>query len=376
MSGAAAPIVPVLKRRLRSLTYLAAVTGIAVLLAGVAVWQRTSSGESDFNTVHMFPALANALKDVATIQIETKQAAFNVSRTASGDWKLPDKDNYPADFSAVRKTILGLSELDLVERRTGRADSQEKLGLGLPKKGGSGTLVTLKDAKGEVLASLIAGASVEGASSGGRQAIYVRRVNQDQTFVARGNFSVPTEQTQWLDKAFIDLASDRIQSAAIKPFKGHAFGVTRAKPQDPNFRVVEAIPPGRMLRTENEANGVGNALIGLSFDDVEPQTKFDFANAAHAAFMSFDGLVLNLSLIEKDRDLWMTIGAVANPQPPAPGADPKLKPDVAKEAKEINGVVAGWAYKIPRYKGVLLSSPLEDLLKPVGSPADAPDKGK
>ena len=378
MSGAAAPIVPVLKRRLKSLTYLAAATGVAVLLAAIAVWQRASTGEPDFKPVRMFPALANALKDVATIQIETKQAAFNVSRTASGDWKLPDKANYPADFSAVRKTILGLSELDLVEQRTGRADWQEKLGLGLPKKGGSGTLVTLKDAKGEVLASLIAGASVEGASAGGRQAIYVRRVNQDQTFVARGNFSVPTEQSQWLDKAFIDLARDRIQTAAVKPFKGRAFSVTRGKPQDPNFRVVDPIPPGRMLRTENEANGVGNALIGLSFDDVEPQTKFDFANAARATFVSFDGLTLNVSLIEKDRDLWMTVSAAANPQPvapPTPG-ESKLKPDVAKEAKEINGVVVGWVYKIPRYKGVLLSSPLDDLLKPIGSPADAPDNGK
>lgn len=381
MSAPATPIVPVLKRRLKSLTYLGGATAVAVLLAGVAVWQRASTGEPEFKTQRMFPQLESALKNVATIQIETKKAAFNVSRTASGEWKLPDKANYPADFNAVRKTILGLSELDLVEPRTSRPDWQEKLGLGLPKTGGSGTLVTLKDGKGEVLASLIAGASVEGASAAGRQAIYVRRPNQDQTFVARGNFSVPGEEAQWLDKAFIDLARDRIQSASIKPIKGRGYSVTRAKPQDPNFRVVDAIPAGRVLRTENEANGVGNALIGLSFDDVEPQTKFDFSNnAAHADFVSFDGLTLSLSLIEKDRDLWMTVHAVAAPEPAVPPAgassDTKLKPDVAKEAKEINDVVAGWAYKIPRYKGVLLSSPLDDLLKPVGTPADAPVKPK
>ena len=45
-----------------------------------------------------------------------------------------------------------------------------------------------------------------------------------------------------------------------------------------------------------------------------------------------------------------------------------LKPDVAKEAKDINDTVAGWAYKVPRYKGVLLSTPMEDLLRPVGTP--------
>ena len=369
-----APLVPVLKRRVTSLTYLGAATAVAVLLAAVAVWQRSSTGEPEFNPERMFPALEAGMNDVATIKVETKAVSFNVVRGANNAWNLPDKANYPADGATLLKAIFGIAELDLVERRTARPDWHERLGLGLPKTGGSGTLVTLKDAKGEVLASLIAGSTVEGAAAGGRQAIYVRRANQDQTFVARGNFSVPAEQSQWLNKTFIDLPRDRVRTAAIKPFKGRAYSVTRATPQDENFRVVEAIPAGRVLRTENEANGVGNALLGLSFDDVAPQSNFDFTpTAARAAFVSFDGLTLSFSLIEKDRDIWMTANAVGSPQPappPVPGsAAPKLKPDVVKEAKEINEVVAGWAYKIPRYKGVLMSSPLDDLLKPIGTPA-------
>jgi hypothetical protein len=107
-------------------------------------------------------------------------------------------------------------------------------------------------------------------------------------------------------------------------------------------------------------------------------SKVDFAGAAHADFASFDGLTLNLALVEKDRDFWMTINAVANEPaaPPAPGLKDasKLKPDIAKEVKEINGVVSGWAYKIPRYKGTLLTAPMEDLLKPVGEPPATPNQ--
>jgi hypothetical protein len=374
---AAAPLVPVLKRRLQSLTYLAGATAFAVVLAIVAVWQRASTGEPDFKPVRMFPALAAGVENVVTIQVETKGAAFNVARLASGDWVLPDKSGYAADFNTVRKAIVGLAELNLVEPKSTRADWQEKLGLGLPKSGGSGTLVTHKDKKGEVLASMIAGAAVEGASAGGRQAIYVRRPNQDQSFVARGAFAVPTDQAQWLSKAFIDLARDRVKSASLKPFKGKPYTVVRAKPADQDFHIVEAIPAGRVLRTEAEPNGIGNALLGISFDDVAPVAKIDFAGAARADFVSFDGLTLNLALVEKDRDFWVTVNAVADPQaappPPAPGAAaPKLKPDVEKEAKEINAVVAGWAYKIPRYKGTLLTAPMDDLLKPVGDPPPGP----
>jgi hypothetical protein len=223
-----------------------------------------------------------------------------------------------------------------------------------------------------VLASVIIGENVEGASAGGQQAVYVRRPSDPQTYVARGNVSPPTGQAHWLDKAFIDLARDRVKTVAMKPFKGRAYTVTRDKPQDENFRIVESIPAGRVLRTENEPNGIGNALLGLSFDDVKPQQGLNLANAAGVAFVTFDGLTLNLSLIEAENEFWMTVAAVANPsvqpQPPSPGASAALKPDVAKEAKEINALVAGWAYKIPRYKGTLLTAPLEDLLKPVGSP--------
>jgi Domain of unknown function (DUF4340) len=368
-----APIVPVLKRRIKSLTYLAAVTGGAFLLAVIAVWQRASTGEPEFKPERLFPALETGMENVASIHVETKAAAFNLIRSAKGEWHLPDKAKYPADGATVMKAVRGIAKLDLVERRSARPDWHERLGLGLPKNSGSGTLVTLKDAKGEVLASLIAGNNVESASSGGLQALYVRRTGQDQTFVARGNFSVPAEQTQWLNKAFIDLARDRVKLAKIKPLKGRPYSVSRATPRDEIFKVVEAIPAGRVLRSESEANGVGNALLGMSFDDVTPRASIDFAGASQATFVTFDGLTLVLNLVEKERDFWLSVDASHVPQPEPPKtsgiADPALKPDVSKEAQEINKVVAGWAYKIPRYKGALIAAPLDDLLKPIGTPA-------
>lgn len=371
-AAAKAPLVPVLRRRVRSLAILAGVTTIAVIFAVIALWQRSATGESDFATVRMFPSLKAQMGDVTAIQVETKAASFNVTRNAEGRWIVPDKANYPADSNTVLKTILGLSELNLVEQRTSRADWHEKLGVGLPKSGGAGTLVTMKNAKGEVLASVIVGSAVEGASATGQQAVYVRHADQPLTYVARGNFAPPTAESQWLDKAFIDLARTRIKTASVQPFKARPYSVTREKPSDENFRIVEAIPPGRVLRTENEPNAIGNALIGISFDDVKPQTGMDFtANAASATFTTFDGLTLSLSLIEQDRDFWLTIKAVNDPSvsPPAAEKAGGLKPDVAKEAKDINDTVAGWAYKVPRYKGVLLSTPMEDLLRPVGTPA-------
>lgn len=366
-----APLVPVLKRRVTNLMRLAAVTAIAVVLAGVAVWQRSATGQPDFAPVVMFPSLKANADNVTQVQIETKSASFNVTRSAQGGWTLPDKAGFAADFDAVRKTIIGLADLRLVEQRSERADWHEKLGLVLPKSGGTGTLVTLKDAKGEMLASVLLGGAVEGAAAGGKQASYVRRPNEPQAYVARGNFAPATTLTAWLDKSFIELARDRVKAVAMKPFKGRPYTVARDKPGDENFRIVEAIPAGRILRTPGEPNGVGNALLGISFDDVKPLSAADYANAARAVFSTFDGLTLNLGFIEKDGDYWMSVNAVADPAAAAPAEKPdpkKLKPDIAKEAKELNERLANWSFKLPRYKGSLLTVPLDDLLKPVGSP--------
>ena len=208
-------VIPVLKRRIRALTILAGATAIAVVLASIAQWQRGATSDPVFQQARMFPSLAAKVDDVASIQIETKSSVFNVTRRADGQWILPDKAGYGADFNTVRKTILGLAELDLIEPRTARADWQEKLGLGLPKSGGSGSLVTLKDKKGDIAASLVSGAAVEGASAAGKQAIYVRRPGDAQTYVARGSYSLDTAQEQWLDKSFIDFARDRIKTVEI-----------------------------------------------------------------------------------------------------------------------------------------------------------------
>lgn len=373
-------ITPVLKRRLTALTYLGVATAIAVVLALAAIWLRASSVEPAFRHRLLFPNLAAKANDVATIVVESKAAAFSATRDADGRWVLPGKSGYPADVNLVRKTVIGLSEIEAIDQRTARPDWHERLGLGLPKSGGSGVVVTLKDSHGTVLASLVSGQTVEGAAAAGNTALYVRRPDENQTYVGLGSYTAQPDQSQWLDKTFLDLTRERIQTVAVKPLKGPPYSVTRAKPDDRNFVVGEPLPRGRVLRTEAEPDGVGNALIGATFDDVARADTLDFSNAAHATYQTFDGLTLNVSAIEKDRDFWITINAVANPQaptptPPVPGTPApaaSLRPDVAKEATEINRMTAGWAYKVPRYKGVLIAAALEDLLKPIGGPPPGP----
>lgn len=359
------PLIPVLERRIRALGWLGLATATAVVFAILAQWQRASLGDADFEPVRMFPALEGSLDSVASIGIETKAGTFTIQRDEQGRWIVPEKGGYRADFNEVRRSVLGLAGLELVEQRTAREDWHERLGLAQPKTGGAGTRVTLKDAKGDIIADLIAGTPVEGASAGSRQAIYVRRPDDAQTFVARGTFEAVTDVTRWLDKTFLDFARDRIRTVSMKPFTGPSYTVTRATPQTADFSVVERLPAGRSLRSAGEPNGIGNALVGVTFTDVLPQGAIDFSKAARASFQTFDGLALNIVVAQREQDFWIAFDAIqiAPSMPASQGKDQGLKPDIAAEVAELNAMGKGRAFKVARFKGTLLTTPLEALLQ-------------
>ena len=102
---AKSPLIPVLERRVRALTWLAGATAFAILCAAVAQWQRGASGSADFTPVRMFPGLEEKADSVASIEIEAPNAAFNVVKRSDGKWIVPDKGNYRADFFADNHRI-------------------------------------------------------------------------------------------------------------------------------------------------------------------------------------------------------------------------------------------------------------------------------
>lgn len=370
-SSAAAP--RALVRRMRALRILAGVTALTVVGAGVARWMDVESTGQIFKPERMFPGLAEKLGDVTALTIESKGKMFTVTRTQDGKWVLPGKGNFPANRDLVQSTLIALSEADLIDQRTARKDWLGRLDLGLPKDGGLGSVITIVGANGTKLGEIVAGKGVEGFNQGDKTAAYVRRVGEDQTYVALGKLQLKASESEWLDKRFLDYDRARVSYAAIKPPKGPGYSVTRAKASDENFTLETALPRGRTLRSEREPNGVGQALLNFSIEDVAPVKDIDFSAASFAAFRTFNGVTLSFAIARKGDDYWVSVNATgADQAPPPPKPGEVLPPLASVEAKAINDRAAGWAFKIPKFKGVLMTAPLEDLLAPVGGPPPGP----
>lgn len=343
---------------------LAIMGAIALVVVVWAVWSVVhQAAETAPRTVRerFFPDLVSQAKQISHIRIQSKNGVTDVVFKPERGWVVASHDDYPASFDAIKQTVIGLASLTTIEEKTARPDWFRYVDLSAPDKGGTGSEITISDDKGHVLAALIAGKTVDIGDASGATGLFVRRPDEDQSWLARSVFEPKNSPSDWLDKQVMSIDRSRIAEADVDPLSGPSFVVRRLKPTDADFQLVDA-PKGREVSYAGAPDGVGAALVDFSFDDVKPAKSFDFSDAAHSARIitkTFDGLSVAINVIQQDKVYWTTVSAE--------GANA----DAQKEARAINAHASGWAYKLPDYKGVQFTATLESMLKPKGNAAQA-----
>lgn len=334
----------------RQLTLLAGATAVALALAAAAVFQQSSSTAPQFQEHPFFAGLSDRLPQLGEIAITTKAGAFHV-RLQQGKWVIAERNNFPADPGQVRSTALGLADLTLLEPKTGRADWLSFVGLIAPDKGGDAIAVKISDNNGKSLGELLAGHTQGAADALGRNTLYVRHPDENQSWLARGSLTLKSNVTDWLDRNVLNIARDRIKGATVTPDKGPAYELARDNKDQPDFKLLN-MPTGRALSFEGSPDGVAGAIASFTFDDVAKPDQFDFSKAPQSVEHTFDGLDLTVKIAAKGTEHWATVTAAGT--------------NAAAQAKaaKINASLGGWAFKLPDDKVTQFISDRETLLKP------------
>jgi hypothetical protein len=379
----------------------AAAVGAAAL---VAYRQRGGEAPADAPAnAPMFEGLTARLPQVTAISIKHADQDFTVAKTDKG-WGLADRGGYPVKAEEVRKTLVGLDQLRRAQAMTSKPELYSKLGVqepeGKPVEGGGAapTLVTLKDAQGQAIASAIVG---QQKWSGNQRGVYIRKAGEAQSWLAAGELDVPEAPVRWLDAQILQIPRDRIKGVTItQPGTSETLAISRATAQEQSFTVHD-VPRGKELKSATEANPIADALSSLSIEDVEAASKLDLSGqgvkaGSYAEFRTFDGLVIACQLAEKDGKTWARF--TANYEGPAPDAKPdaakpdaskpdaakpeekpaeskpgeKKPEDVQKEIADLNAKLGAWAFAIPQYKSQVLQKTMADLLKSDQAPAPPP----
>src|SRR5579884_1044220 len=332
----------------RGFLILVAVTAAVLLIAvfsaatGDRGVSRAGPGEK------ALPALGPKLADLAWFRLTRGQTHADFAQVGAS-WLVVEKGNYPAAAAKVRQTLLSLADLTLVEPKTRRPELYPRLGVEDPDDGKS-TLVIVQDTSGAKVAELIVGKGRQDRLGSGNDGVYVRRPGGAQSWLARGSLDLSGDVTSWLDRRILDIPSVRIASVSLTGEDGAGLVLTRAAP-DGEFGVQNP-PLDVKFKPAAALAEPAAALEALDLDDVRPASELPppDSGVATASLKTFEGLVVNLKLVQRNKASWVAIQAV--------GSGP-----TEAEAAKINAKVAPWMFAVPEFKAKLLRTKLADVIE-------------
>jgi hypothetical protein len=333
----------------RSLILLASATAalvaiaIVVLASGDRGVSRAAPGQS------AFPALAARLGDVASVTVSRDGTTMTLIRDGD-NWLVAEKGNYPANAAKISQIVRAVADLILVEPKTQNPDLYPRLEVEDPGNGKS-TLVAVKDKSGGDLAQAIVGKRRYDRLGAGNDGVYLRKPGEAQSWLARGTLDPSGDAANWLDRQIIDISEKKIAKVTLTQADGSKLVISRSAPEA-KFAVEDA-PADAKFKSETATSGPATALETLDLEDVKPAGELPVPdkNVVTASFTTFDGLTVDLRLMERDKADWIAISAA--------GSGP-----AEANAKKIEDRVSHWTYAIPAYKANLLKTKLADLIEP------------
>ena len=289
----------------------------------------------------VLPGLEQAVASVTELQLHRLEQHATLL-AADGAWRVKERD-WPADAGRVRRLLLDLGALNVVEEKTRLPANYPALGVedvSTPKA--SGTQVDIR-APGRSW-SLIVG-KPSGAKSG-----YVRVVNTPQSLLAAPALSVDADPKSWLERTLIDVPLERVREIEVRLADAPAYSALRAKKEDAHFSVTP-LPKGRELNGPGAADSLGAALSGVILDDLAPAAAAPAT--AHTLVRTFDGLEVTVSGRKDGARALIALSAHA------------AEPTAAAEADKLNARFKDREFAIADYKYGALFPPLTELLKPL-----------
>lgn len=357
----------------RNLVLLAVAAFVLLLAAIYAVAMREAAIRPVFTSRLVFEGLGERLNEVTKIVSTTGRGAqgsetITLTRNEDGVWTVEEAAHYPADFARVKKTIVGMSELEAYEVRTARPEWHRHLGLVAPEEQGNATRVELFDAAGARMAALLVGKAqaaqgaeaAEHGASGKPGFIYVRRDGENQAWLARGGWPMGESAQDWFNPELVEIDRERIQRAVLWAGTDDEVVMSRARAEARDFQ-LDNPPKGRVSRGAPIINVSATAIIHLAFEEVMPAARLDFPKTSpQVIYETFDGLRVRIRMAGAGGGLWAAIHAETDPTLAPEGTD---LAGVEAEAAAINKRTQGWVYKLPQAVGGQMSQTMELLTR-------------
>ncbi|MDY6991740.1 MAG: DUF4340 domain-containing protein [Pseudomonadota bacterium] len=367
----------------KNISILAIITLVVVGLTFYIVLQQQRFVADTPAQKQAFPKLAGALDKVAMIEVKTPEKNEFTLVRGEEDWVLKEKYDYPVALEKVRKLLLGFAQLELLEPKTQNPKLYSKIGVqAVSEANADSVLVTLKDSAGDALESLIIGHDQIAKTDSTLKEIYVRKPDEQQSWLALGLLPVDKKPIDWLDKEIVNLEAEKIRQVRITHAAGEQALIFKDSPDDEQFKLAE-LPEDSKAKTY-VLRQIASTLSHLNLEDVSvpSEIKFD-EEVTTAIFTAFNGLEITLQLVEQDGKHYAQLNADlieayqedTEEVEDAEAADDTEEEETEAELKErvlsLNKRFNNWVFVLPSYKATNITQSPQDLIEAVKEEAEA-----
>jgi hypothetical protein len=252
----------------KTLLILLLAAGLLVALAMIQFKDRDNTAGPKLGA-KLFPQLP--VNQVAAITVAD---ADTQTTLVKGDtvWQVKERSGYPANFDAIKDTVIKLSRLKIGRSFAGSPESVTRLELLSPSTEGasaSGTLITLKDASGTTLADVILGQTRQ-TEDGGMGGQYLKKADDDTVYLVDGNFRfLKTAPAEWLKKEILNIKGEAVESVTCYTADSQSPEYILSRPEKGQDADMTPVPQGRTADPV-KIEQVLDALAPLTLDDVRP----------------------------------------------------------------------------------------------------------
>jgi len=319
------------------------VTTVVIGAFAALQYASTNSWSSGIATGEpLLPGFARSASDIAALEL--KQGSQVVTLRQTGDtWGIAERGGYPVKSEKVRKLLIDLGEAKLVEPKTRIADKYAMLELEDPAgKDAKSHGIKVLGKSGKPVGDLVFGKTLPEAFGVNKGGIYVRRVGEQQAWLANRAPELSMATKEWVDRGILSIDASKQKLMTVdQPEGGPLMIKQKLKDGKPDgFEFEEPVPDGKKVKAGETADAIARAYGIIDLEDVRKAVPLPAdAKPRTAKLETTDGLTVTYELVKDNNDVWVTLKATSTA-------------DTAKEeAERINKRVGGWQFKLADFAG-------------------------
>lgn len=322
--------------RPKSFLILAVLTALSVGAAAVEIGRQAGREQQVVRDVAAFPSLAARSAEVRSVTVRSRDVQLTLTKGADG-WELVERGGYPVDAGAIRKVLVEVAGLRLLEPRTSDPARYQRLFLrDVDEDGSSAKELVFKTASGEVLAGLLVGKRKFNLLSSGQDGTYIRKLGEAGSWLAIGRVEVSDRVDDWVEKKILSLDQDRVARVELRRADGA--GMTVLRDDAEGYRLA-GLGAGETVTAPERLDDLAGALADLQLNDVAPAGSIDVEQAPiTAVYLTDDGLEVTVRLLEEGGRSWVALQAQAR------------EATAQERAASLNAALAGWVFDIAPWR--------------------------